>query len=124
MRGIATQHGRRDFTHVCATHVSPGNVLITGLRKNSDGEIAVADDALRFTSVKIIDLGLATFKSDLAHHTTTRTKRFTATSRTQRTRRWQTSSSRSAQIHVPADEIGGFKAIRAPELWPSSSIAG
>ena len=88
-----------------------GNVMVTG-------NLAGGDDALRSSTVKIIDLGLASFKSDHSHCTSTRM-------RTMRTVRMdKTSKRRSSCVRVTADQIGGFKAIRAPEMHPAAGGDG
>ena len=91
-----------------------GNVMITGLRKDEDGAITVNDDLLVTTSVKILDLGLASFKSDHSHTTSSRTRRMG----TMRTMRAEATMRRASCVEVNADEVGGFKAIRAPEMHP------
>jgi len=96
-----------------------GNVMITKLVKSQIGGIIdVGDDALSTTSVKLLNLGLASFKSDYAHHTTSRTKLL----RTMRARPTKTNrAQRASFVQLPAEVIGGFKAIRAPEMHPSGS---
>ena len=91
-----------------------GNVMITGLRKGEDGTIAVDDDLLITTSVKILDLGLASFKSDHSRATSTRTRRMCAL----RTMRMEATMRRASCVEVNIDDVGGFKAIRAPEMHP------
>ena len=94
-----------------------GNVMITGLLKNEEGGVLDVDDdvMLATTSVKILDLGLASFKSDHSRSTAERTLRMS----TMRTMRTAAARRRSSVVQVPAEEVGGFKAIRAPEMHPA-----
>ena len=80
-----------------------GNVMVAGVSKRADGTLTIEDDELVSTSVKIIDLGLASFKKSCKSAATKR---------------------RSSFVEAKAGEIGGFKAIRAPEMWPSDAGAG
>ena len=90
-----------------------GNVMITGVTKGCNGAPVTSDASLRGTGVKILDLGLAAFKSDSEHHTSTCTMR-TSTMRTMRAE--ASKERRGSYILANADEVGGFKAIRAPEM--------
>ena len=93
-----------------------GNVMITGLRKDDD----IGNDALlATTSVKILDLGLASFKSDHSRTTSERTMRM-STMRTMRT----AATRRGSFVQISAEEVGGFKAIRAPEMHPAVTSTG
>ena len=93
-----------------------GNVMITGLGKDDAGGVLEVDndDYLATTSVKILDLGLASFKSDHSRTTSERTLRM-STMRTMRTE----ATRRGSFVQIPAEEVGGFKAIRAPEMHPA-----
>ena len=110
--GLAHLHDECKLVH---QDLHNGNVMITGLRKvEEDGVLDVDNDVLlATTSVKILDLGLASFKSDHSRTTSERTM-MRMTMRTAATRR-------GSFVQIPALEIGGFKAIRAPEMHP---IAG
>ena len=89
-----------------------GNIMITGLCKDEEGGVLdVGNDVLlATTSVKILDLGLASFKSDHSRTTSERTMR-QSTMRAETTRR-------GSFVQIPAGEVCGFKAIRAPEMHP------
>ena len=93
-----------------------GNVMITGLCKGEEcGVLEVDNDALlATTSVKILDLGLASFKSDHSRTTSERTMRMN-TMRTMRTAAMR----RGSFVQISANGVGGFKAIRAPEMHPA-----
>ena len=113
--GLAHLHDECKLVH---QDLHNGNVMITGLRKDDD----IGNDALlATTSVKILDLGLASFKSDHSRTTSERTMRM-GTMRTMRT----VETRRGSFVQISADEVGGFKAIRAPEMHPgvTSSITG
>jgi len=88
--------------------------MITGLLKNEeDGVLGVDNDVLLGTTgVKILDLGLASFKSDHSRTTSERTMR-QSTMRAETTRR-------GSFVQIPAGEVCGFKAIRAPEMLPTA----
>ncbi len=105
--GLAYLH---DECHLIHQDLHNGNVMLTGLVR--DGP--VDDAALRRTRVKILDLGLASFKSDQAHGgQADRTMRM----RTRRTMQFDMAR-RGSIVSVEVGDIGGFKAIRAPEMWP------
>ena len=91
-----------------------GNVMITGLRKDQEGGVIGVDNnvMLAMTSVKILDLGLASFKSNHSRTASERTMR-QSTMRTETTRR-------GSCIQILASEVCGFKAIRAPEMHPTA----
>ena len=112
-KGLAHLHDECKLVH---QDLHNGNVMIAGVAK-INGALVVNDACLRGTSVKILDLGLAAFKSDKAHRTATCTMR-TSTMRTMRLQ--ATSKTRcSSFIQVDTNDVGGFKAIRAPEMHPS-----
>ena len=116
--GLAHLHDKCMLVH---QDLHNGNVMITGLRKDdADGVLGVGNDALlATTSIKILDLGLASFKSDHSRTAPERTMRM-STMRTMRTAATQ----RGSFVQMPADEVGGFKAIRAPELHPTVASTG
>ena len=111
-KGLAHLHDECKLVH---QDLHNGNVMITGVSKGPTGDLLlVSDQDLAGTSVKILDLGLASFKSDHAHGgTATRTMRM-------RTVRMvpgdSTGTRRGSHIEVAAEDLGGFKAIRAPEM--------
>ena len=111
--GLAHLHDECNLVH---QDLHNGNVMITGLRKGEEcGVLDVNSDVkLATTSVKILDLGLASFKSDHSRTTSERTMR---TMRTEATRR-------GSFVQISADEVGGFKAIRAPEMHPAVTSTG
>ena len=92
-----------------------GNVMIAGVEHCADNTLAIEDDELVSTSVKIIDLGLASFKSS---------RRMSSIAGHCRQKPSATGRQRSSYVQVKAGDIGGFKAIRAPEMWPNISGAG
>ena len=99
-----------------------GNVMITGVKKGGcNGTLVTSDASLRGTGVKILDLGLAAFNSDSEHRTATCTMR-TSTMRTMRAE--ASKERRGSFIRVNADEVGGFKAIRAPEMHAAGGQGG
>ena len=109
--GLAHLHDECKLVH---QDLHNGNVMITGLCKDEEGGVLDVDNdvLLATTSVKILDLGLASFKSD---HSRTASERTTMrTMRTEATRR------RGSFVQIPAEEVGGFKAIRAPEMHPTA----
>ena len=108
-RGLAHLHDECKLVH---QDLHNGNVMITGVAK-IDGALVVSDAGLSSTSVKILDLGLAAFKSDRENRTALCTMR-TSTMRTMRAE--ASKERRGSFILVNADEVGGFKAIRAPEM--------
>ena len=117
--GLAHLHDECSLVH---QDLHNGNVMITGLRNDDDGGVLEVDNdaLLAITSVKILDLGLASFKSDYSRTTSERTMRRN-TMRTMRagaTRR----GSFGSFIQIPAEEVSGFKAIRAPELHPMAGV--
>ena len=91
-----------------------GNVMIAGVSKHADGPLTIEDDELVSTSVKIIDLGLASFKSSRRSSSITGNGRRSSVKE----------DSRSSFVMVTAGDIGGFKAIRAPEMWTNDAGAG
>ena len=92
-----------------------GNVMIAGVSKHADGTLTIEDDELISTSVKIIDLGLASFKSSRRSSSITgNSKRLS----------FKEDSRRSSCVVAKAGDIGGFRAIRAPEVWPNDAGAG
>ena len=107
--GLSHLHDECSLVH---QDLHNGNVMITGLCKDADGTISVDDILLSTTSVKILDLGLASFKSDHAHHTCTMRMG------TMRAMRTQAATKKDACVELNADDVGGFKAIRAPEMHP------
>ena len=111
--GLAHLHDECKLVH---QDLHNGNVMITGLRPNEKGGVLDVDNdaLLATTSVKILDLGLASFKSDHSRTTSERTMRMT-TMRTMRT----VATWRGSFVKIPAGEVGGFKAIRAPEMHPT-----
>ena len=109
-KGLAHLHDECKLVH---QDLHNGNVMITGVKKGCNGTLATSDASLRGTGVKILDLGLAAFKSDSEHRTATCTMR-TSTMRTMRAE--ASKERRGSFILVNADEVGGFKAIRAPEM--------
>ena len=113
--GLAHLHDECKLVH---QDLHNGNVIITGLCKVEEGGVLDVDNdvLLATTSVKILDLGLASFKSDLSRTSSERTLRM-STMRTTRA----APPRRGSFVQMPAGEIGGFKAIRAPEMHP---IAG
>jgi len=110
--GLAHLHDECNLVH---QDLHNGNVMITGLRKDGAGGVfdISDDDLLATTSVKILDLGLASFKSDHSRNTTERTMRM-STMRTMRT----AATRRGSFVQISAEDVGGFKAIRAPEMHP------
>ena len=110
--GLAHLHDECKLVH---QDLHNGNVMITGLCKDEEGGVLEVDNdvLLATTSVKILDLGLASFKSDHSRTASERTLRM-STIRTMRTTR------RGSFVQIPAEEVGGFKAIRAPEMHPTA----
>ena len=105
--GLAHLHDECNLVH---QDLHNGNIMITGLCKAGEegGVLDVDNDVLlATTSVKILDLGLASFKSD---HSRTASER---TMRAETTRR-------GSFVQLPSEEVGGFKAIRAPEMHPTA----
>ena len=125
-QGLAHLHDKCKLVH---QDLHNGNVMITGVAKGGPGgdNLVVSDEALVGTSVKILDLGLASFKSDHEHGgTATRTMQM-------RTVRMMmppaaggcgSDGRRGSSIEVAAGDLGGFKAIRAPEMQPDAHIGG
>ena len=111
--GLAHLHDECKLVH---QDLHNGNVMITGLCKDEEGGILEVDNdvLLATTSVKILDLGLASFKSDHSRTASERTMRM-STMRTMRTQ----ATRRGSFIQIAAEEVGGFKAIRAPEMHPA-----
>ena len=111
--GLAYLH---DVCHLVHQDLHNGNVMLAGLMKNGP----VDDAALSRARVKILDLGLSSFKSDQAQGggTATRTMHMGAVMQTMRM--GAIAQRRGSVVSVDAGDIGGFKAIRAPEMWPSS----
>ena len=72
--GLAHLHDECKLVH---QDLHNGNVMITGLRKDEEGGILEVDNdvLLATTSVKILDLGLALFKSDHSRTASERTMR-------------------------------------------------
>ncbi len=116
--GLAHLHDECKLVH---QDLHNGNVMITGLCKDEEGGVLDVDDdvLLATTSVKILDLGLASFKSDHSRTASERTMR-TSTMRTMRTMRRTEATRRGSFVQIPAEEVGGFKAIRAPEMHPTA----
>jgi serine/threonine protein kinase len=116
--GLAHLHDECNLVH---QDLHNGNVMITGLRKDDAGGVLDVGNAalLATTSVKILDLGLASFKSDHSRTTSERTMRM-STMRTMRT----AATRRGSFVQISANEVGGFKAIRAPEMHPAVASAG
>ena len=116
--GLAHLHDECKLVH---QDLHNGNVMITGLSKDDAGGVLDVDnDALLVTtSVKILDLGLASFKSDHSRTTTERTMRM-STMRTMRT----AATRRGSFVQISAEDVGGFKAIRAPEMHPTTISTG
>ena len=114
--GLAHLHDECKLVH---QDLHNGNVMITGLCKDEEGGVldVDSDDLLGTTSVKILDLGLASFKSDHSRTASERTMRL-STMRTIRTE----AARRGSFVQIPAEEVCGFKAIRAPELHPVGVI--
>ena len=113
--GLAHLHDECKLVH---QDLHNGNVMITGLCKDEEGGVLDVDNdvlLLATTSVKILDLGLASFKSDHSRTASERTLRM-STMRTMRTE----ATRRGSFVQIPAGEIGGFKAIRAPEMHPAA----
>ena len=110
--GLAHLHDECKLVH---QDLHNGNVMITGLCKGEGGGVLDVhnDVLLATTSVKMLDLGLASFKSDHSRTTSERTMR-QSTMRAETTRR-------GSFVQIPAGEVCGFKAIRAPEMHPSSA---
>ena len=115
--GLAHLHNACKLVH---QDLHNGNVMITGLCKDEGGGVLDVDndDLLATTRVKILDLGLASFKSDHSRSASERTMRM-STIRTMRTE----ASRRGSFVQIPAEEVGGFKAIRAPEMHPTKFTA-
>ena len=109
--GLAHLHDECKLVH---QDLHNGNVMITGLCKDEEGGVLGVDDdvLLGTTSVKILDLGLASFKSDHSRTASERTMR-QSTMRAETTRH-------GSFVQIPAGEVGGFKAIRAPEMHPTA----
>ena len=112
--GLAHLHDECKLVH---QDLHNGNVMITGLCKDEEGGVLDVDNdvLLATTSVKILDLGLASFKSDHSRTASERTMRM-STMRTMRTE----ATRRGSFVQIPAEEVGGFKAIRAPEMHPTA----
>ena len=109
--GLAHLHDECKLVH---QDLHNGNVMITGLC--SERVLDIDNDVLlATTSVKILDLGLASFKSDHSRTASERTMRM-STMRTMRTE----ATRRGSFVQIPAEEVGGFKAIRAPEMHPTA----
>ena len=110
--GLAHLHDECKLVH---QDLHNGNVMITGLCKDEEGGVLDVDNdvLLATTSVKILDLGLASFKSDHSRTASERTMR-KSTMRAETTRR-------GSFVQIPAEEVGGFKAIRAPEMHPTAA---
>ena len=115
--GLAHLHDECKLVH---QDLHNGNVMITGLCKDEEGGVLDVDNdvLLAATSVKILDLGLASFKSDHSRTTSERTMRM-STMRTMRTE----ATRRGSFVQIPAKEVGGFKAIRAPEMHPAGQLS-
>ena len=117
--GLAHLHDECKLVH---QDLHNGNVMITGLRnKDAEGGVLDVDNdvLLATTSVKILDLGLASFKSDHSRTASERTMRM-STMQTMRTMRTAAARRRSSFVQILAGEVGGFKAIRAPEMHPTA----
>ena len=114
--GLAHLHDECNLVH---QDLHNGNIMITGLTKDgADGTFDINDDdLLATTSVKILDLGLASFKSVHARCSAERTMRTMRTMRTETMRR-------GSSVQILAAEVGGFKAIRAPEMHPTAGLLG
>ena len=109
-KGLAHLHDECKLVH---QDLHNQNVMITGVKRGEGGALIVNDESLKGSGVKILDLGLAAFKSDHEHRTVTCTMRQS----TMRTMRVEASKARRGSfIQVNADDVGGFKAIRAPEM--------
>ena len=116
--GLAHLHGKCKLVH---QDLHNGNVMITGVAEGPGGDLVVSDEALAGTSIKILDLGLASFKSDHEHGgTATRTMQMQAV----RMDRSGGNGRRGSYIQVDAADLGGFKAIRAPEMQPEAHVRG
>ena len=113
--GLAHLHDECKLVH---QDLHNGNVMITGLCKDEEGGVLDVDNdvLLATTSVKILDLGLASFKSDHSRTASERTMRMS----TMRTMRTEAMTRRGSFVQIPAEEVGGFKAIRAPEMHPTA----
>ena len=111
--GLAHLHDECKLVH---QDLHNGNVMIAGLCKDAEvGVLEVSNDVLlATTSVKILNLGLASFKSDHSRTTAERTLRM-ETMRTMRT----DATRRGSFVQIIAGEVAGFKAIRAPEMHPA-----
>ena len=72
--GLAHLHDECKLVH---QDLHNGNVMITGLCKDEEGGVLDVDNdvLLATTSVKILDLGLASFKSDHSRTASERTMR-------------------------------------------------
>ena len=115
-RGLSHLHDECKLVH---HDLHNGNVMVTGVRKGPGGVLRIAandDEDLKGTGIKILDLGLAAFKSDQEHRTVTCTMRTSATRTMMRAEASGSKSRRGSFIKVSADDVGGFKAIRAPEM--------
>ena len=108
--GLAHLHDECNLVH---QDLHNGNVMITGLRKDDAGGVLDVDkdDLLATSSVKILDLGLASFKSDHSRTSSERTLRV-GTMRTMLTE----ATRRGSFVQIFANEVDGFKAIHAPEM--------
>ena len=95
--GLAHLHDECKLVH---QDLHNGNVMITGLCKDEEGGVLDVnnDVLLATTSVKILDLGLASFKSDHSRTTSERTMR-QSTMRAEATRR-------GSFVQIPAGEVG------------------
>ena len=118
-QGLAHLHDKCKLVH---QDLHNGNVMITGIEKGPKDDLIVSDEALIHTSIKILDLGLASFKSDHEHGgAAMRTMRM----RTVRMAPGGGGNGRhSSCILVDAEDLGGFKAIRAPEMQPDAHVRG
>ena len=113
--GLAHLHDECKLVH---QDLHNGNVMITGLCKDEEGGVLEVDNdvLLATTSVKILDLGLASFKSD---HSRTASGRAHYAHEPMRTMRTE-AARRGSFVQISAEEVGGFKAIRAPEMHPTA----
>ena len=78
------------------------------------------------TGIKILDLGLASFKSNVSLQATAKTGSSLRSGRGGRTMRESMRTSclnsagkRTSFVEIDADDVHGFKAIRAPEMHPN-----
>ena len=91
----------------------------------SNADLAAGNDELISSSrVKILDLGLASFKSEMGC-TTMQTPAFRQRARGgMRTMRTMRATKRGSFVEMAAAEVCGFKGIRAPEMWASEEGDG